>query len=273
MNQNKEEPTYIYKWNPWIGCHQKSTGCQNCSSAQDFPCYYQTIQLDLGNFDLPLQRNKKGQYYIPQHSNIALEFNGDFFIEDMDFFRPYLWNIIKARSDCLFITSTKRPERIKKCLPKDWNQGWKNIIIGCTAETQELVEERLPIYLSIPMKKYQVLTQPFIQAINLTKYLPKIDAVIAEGEYINKEQLYPLVRPCDYKWVKDLQEQCIKFNVDFIFTLSGTLWINENGVLELISPQGWDMKDRIQEYNFNTGNLFGFNTNNYQFIGINKEEN
>lgn len=274
MQNNKEETTVIYRWNPWIGCHKISQGCKNCSSAQFFEAnYYQTIQLDLGNFDLPLQRKSNGQLYIPKNSKVAVQFNGDFFIQEMDFFRPFLWNIIKIRSDCQFIISTKRPERIKENLPKDWHNGWDNVVIGCTAETQELIDKRVPIYLDVPLKKYQILAQPLIEQLDFSKYLSSIDAIIAEGEFVVDELFIPLTRPCNYKWVKSLHDQCKKTNTDFIFTLSGCRWINENGQEETVSPYGWDMRERIKEYNFNIGQLFDFNTNQYELAFINKEEN
>ena len=274
--QNKEEKklAQIYKWNPWTGCHQKSTGCLNCSSAQFYSEYYQTITLDLGNFDLPLQRNKKGQYYIPKNSLIALEYNSDFFIQDMDFFRPYIWNIIKIRQDCHYYISTKRPERIEKCLPKDWGKGWDNVDISCTAETQKIIEERLPIYLNIPLRQHQVLVEPLIEEIDLSKFLQtgKIDNVDTQGEYITDALYSYQARPCNYKWVKKLADQCKQYNVQFSFSVVGTHWINENGEEEFLSPYGWDIKDRANSYNFATGNVLDLPTDYYEFKYINKEE-
>ena len=269
---DNEQVTYIYKWNPWIGCHKISEGCYNCSSSQSIGDYYSTINLDLGNFDLPLQRNKQGQYYIPQNSVIALEFNSDFFIQDMDFFRSYIWNIIKARSDCYFITSTKRPERIEKNLPKDWGQGWDNILIACTIEKQKLIDSRLSYYLNIPMKRYEILAQPLIEALDFSKYLNKIDAITAEGQFLIDELYIPLARPCKYEWVKSLYDQCKKTNTNFTFTMTGNKWINPQGQEEIISPYGWDMRDKADKYNLNIGKLHNFNSHHYEFKYINKEE-
>ena len=275
--QNKEEKklAQIYKWNPWTGCHKKSTGCLNCSSAQAYgKSYYQTIKIDLGNFDLPLQRNKKGEYYIPKNSFIALEYNSDFFIQDMDFFRPYIWNIIKIRNDCHYYISTKRPERIKQCLPKDWKQGWNNVDISCTAETQQIAEERLPIYLKIPLRQHQVLIEPLIEPVDISKFLAtgKIDNVDTQGEYIINSDYYYLARPCNYQWVKSLANQCKKYNVNFSFSVTGNKWINEKGQQEILSPYGWTIKDRANDYNFATGNVLDLPTDYYNFVYIIKDE-
>lgn len=275
MQNNKEEKlTQIYKWNPWTGCHKKSEGCQNCSGEQFYKNqYFETIHLDLKNFDLPIQRNSKGQFYIKKNSLIALEYNSDFFIQDMDFFRPYLWDIIKLRQDCMFYISTKRPQRIEKNLPKDWNKGWDNVDISCTVETQKLVEERLPIYLDIPMKKHQVLASPLIEQLDLSKFLStgKIYSVSTQGEYIIDQRYQYLARPCDYKWVKSLADQCKKYNVYFAFALTGVKWINEKGELEWLSPYGWEIKDRANSYNLSTINLLNLPLNYCYFTYINKD--
>ena len=275
MNLNKEKKINYYKWNPWIGCHRKSQGCQNCYGEQFFGTqFFQTIQIDFGNLDLPLQRNAKGQYYIKENSFIALEYNSDFFLQEMDFIRPFIWNIIKIRQDCYFYISTKRPERIKQCLPKDWGKGWDNVDISCTTETQSLVEERLPIYLNIPLKKYKIIAAPLLEEIHLEKFLQtdKIDTVSTQGEYAINEMLIYSLRPCNYKWVKSLSEQCKKYNVNFAFANSGIWWINEKEEQEQLSPYGWDMVKKAESYNLSTTNMLDMPSARTSFIIVNKEE-
>lgn len=276
MNLNKNKEINYYKWNPWMGCHQKSQGCKNCYGGQFFGLdFFQTVQLDLQNFDLPLQRNSKGQYYIKENSFIALEYNSDFFLSEMDFFRPYIWNIIKARPDCYFYISTKRPERIKKCLPKDWGDGWDNVDISCTAETQSLIEKRLPIYLQVPLKTYKIIIAPLLEEVHIEKFLQtkKINTVSTQGEYAIDDILKYNLRPCNYKWVKSLSDQCKKYNTDFAFALTGIWWINENGEQEQLSPYGWDMTERAESYNFSTINMLNLPSARTSFAVVNKEEN
>ncbi len=276
MNLNKEKEINYYKWNPWIGCHRKSQGCQNCYGEQNFGSdFFQTVQLDLGNFDLPLQRNSKGQYYIKENSFIALEYNSDFFLKDMDFFRPFLWNIIKIRSDCYFYISTKRPQRVKQCLPKDWGQGWDNVDISCTTENQKMIEERLPIYLQLPLKSYKILVAPILEEVNLEKYLQtgKISSVSTQGEYCTIDSpIICNIRTCHYTWIKNLADQCKKYNVDFAFTHTGNYWINEKGQEEFLSPYGWDMVKRAESYNLSSTNILSLPAARTSFIFINKEE-
>lgn len=55
---------------------------------------------------------------------IKLCFSSDFFIEEADEWRNGCWELIRRRSDCIFVTTTKRPERIRKCLPPDWGSAF-----------------------------------------------------------------------------------------------------------------------------------------------------
>ena len=267
-----------YKWSPWIGCHAKSEGCKFCTGKQTKQDFDTTIQLDLGNFDLPLQRNKKGQYYIKKGAYIALEYNSDFFIQDMDFFRPYIWNIIKARSDCYFYTTTKRPERIKQCLPKNWGKGWDNVDISCTVENQQRLEERLPIYLNLPLKHYKIMACPLLEELDFSNFLKqqKIQNITVGGEYAVID--HPLVcslRECKYTWIRKIADQCKQYNIDFYFSRTGSYWINENNKEEFFGI--YDIEQQIQRtksYNLSTtNNLLSLPVDYFQdFRYINKEE-
>ena len=55
------------KWNPWHGCHKISPGCLHCyvyradqRHGQDGKTVRKTA-----SFDMPLRRDKKGDYKIP----------------------------------------------------------------------------------------------------------------------------------------------------------------------------------------------------------------
>ena len=263
-----------YKWNPWIGCHKKSEGCKNCPRVQRNNIeYLTTIRLDLKNFDLPLQRDSKGQYYIKENSLVSLQYSGDFFIQDMDFIRSYLWDIIKIRSDCYFFTTTKRPERIEKCLPKDWHNGWDNIDISCTIETQNQANKRLPIYLQLPLKKYKILAMPLLEEINFSSFFPKyqIDYIGAGGEYAVTYQALPRIRKCTYQWVNDIAKQCKKNNIKFSFINIGSNWIDEKKQQYPLSIYDYLKINKTKKYNLSTANLLDLPQ--HEFIYINKEEN
>lgn len=45
---------------------------------------------------------------------------------------------------------TKRIERFSACIPKDWNNGYENVTVGCTVENQENADYRLSIFPDCP---------------------------------------------------------------------------------------------------------------------------
>ena len=75
------------------------------------------------NFDYPLKKDKNGNYKLKSGEQIRICMTSDFFIEEADKWRDEVWEIIKIRSDVKFFILTKRANRIKECLPKDWNTG------------------------------------------------------------------------------------------------------------------------------------------------------
>ena len=38
------------------------------------------------------------------------------------------WDFMRRKNDCIFVLTTKRPERIKQCVSNDWGDGWKMFI-------------------------------------------------------------------------------------------------------------------------------------------------
>jgi len=51
--------------------------------------------------------------------------------------------MIKRRPDLEFLILTKRIDRFPVSLPDDWGDGYENVNIGCTVETQSLADYRL----------------------------------------------------------------------------------------------------------------------------------
>ena len=123
-------------YNCWHGCHKKSEGCLNCyvfrrdeSIQKDTNVVYKTK-----NFDLPIKKNRNGEYKYPSGTFFYMCFSSDFFLEEADKWRDEVLGFIRQRSDCTFMCITKRPERIATCIKnlKDYN----NLIIYCTMENQ-----------------------------------------------------------------------------------------------------------------------------------------
>jgi protein gp37 len=209
-------------WIPWYGCKKKSEGCQNCyiyrgaaSRGMDASNVHKSDK-----FDLPLQMNTKGNYIIPPNTLVFTSFSSDFLLEEADEWRLEAWAMMKQRSDCKFLFLTKRPERLLQCIPPDWNGGYDNVEIGVSCENQRRADERLSIFMKLPIKRKYIILAPMLEKMDIEKYLdPSLACVVCEGES------GPGVRPLEFDWVLDIREQCIRRGVSFSFRQTGSNFI------------------------------------------------
>ena len=152
-----------------------------------------------------------------------------FLFKEADDWRNEAWEIMKFRSDVIFFLLTKRPERVEKCLPNDWGDGWDNIFFNVTAENQRRADERIPILLNLPFKHKGVMCAPFIGGVSIRKYLEtgKIEQVLCDGEN------YDGARICNFEWVKKLRQECVDNNVKFVFCGTGRKFLKENKLYKI----------------------------------------
>lgn len=211
-------------WNPWHGCHKCSPGCKNCyvfflDKIRDKDS--NVISKNKTNFNLPLKKDRSGNFKIASGSEVATCFTSDFFLKEADAWREEAWGIIKQRSDVYFLICTKRPERILESLPTDWGEGYENVILTVTCENQQMAERRLPIFLEIPSRRRFVFVAPILEKVSLDKFLEsgKIDEVAVGGES------YDFARECNFDWVKDIYLSCKKYGVDFDFHQTGSNFV------------------------------------------------
>ncbi len=217
-------------WNLWHGCTKKSAGCLHCymyrrdESIGKDPSIVQKTE----SFNLPVRRLRsgkyKGRYKVPCGSNISTCFSSDFFHPDADDWRNDAWDMMLERSDCTFFMITKRPERIKDHLPHGWGDDWKHITIAVTCENQEMIEKRLPIYLSLPLHHHSVMIEPMLTAIDLRPFIEQYRS--ADGSPIIKlvsvgGESGADARICDYAWVKDIHTQCLENGISFYYHQTG----------------------------------------------------
>lgn len=217
-------------WEPWTGCYQMSDGCKYCYFYGSHGKRYgqNTIQ-KTDKFDWPIRKNTKGEYNIKGNKILATCFATDFFLPEADEWRKDAWSIIKQRTDIDFLILTKRIDRFNVSLPSDWGDGYDNVNIGCTIEDQALADYRLPLFLSYPIKRRFVACSPLLEAIDLSAYLHGIDHVTVCGESGRD------ARECDYDWVLDIHEQCVKANATFWFKGTGT-YFKQDGTVKKINP-------------------------------------
>lgn len=213
-------------WNPWHGCRKCSPGCINCyvyfldglrgKNAAE-------IAKNKTSFDLPIKRDRQGNYKIPSGTELGTCFTSDFFIEDADEWRGDVWKMIKQRDDVSFLIPTKRIHRFSECIPGDWGEGYPNVTIAVSCENQAKADERLPLLLDIKSARKIVFVAPILEYVDLSRYLASggIDAVSVGGEsYANS-------RECDFDWVKRIFSDCQRFNVGFDFHQTGSNFLKD----------------------------------------------
>jgi len=217
-------------WEPWTGCYKVSDGCTYCYFYGPYSkrCGQNTVQ-KTGEFDKPVSKTAKGAPKIGSGKIVATCFATDFFIPEADEWRAEAWTMIRQRFDLEFLILTKRIDRFKVSLPSDWGDGYDNVNIGCTVENQESADYRLPLFNSYPIKRRYIACAPLLEAIDLSPYLSGMEHVTVGGE-TGRE-----ARVCDYDWVLDIREQCVKAGVTFWFKNTGSFF-KRDGVVQKVNP-------------------------------------
>lgn len=216
------------RWNPWHGCRKLSEGCRHCyvyriDSRIDKDA--SEVKKNISTFNLPIAKNRSKEYKYPAETLFYTCFTSDFFLEEADEWRAEAWKIIKERSDCRFFIITKRIDRFDICKPDDWGEGYDHVTIAVTTENQQMADYRLPIYLNLPIKTKVIICEPLLEGIDLSKHLtPVIKSVSVGGESGDDARI------CNYDWVLDIREQCIRAGVGFSYHQTGAKLV-KNGKL------------------------------------------
>ena len=215
-------------WNPWHGCHKKSEGCLNCYMFRRDAKYGldSNVVKKTASFDKVVRKRKDGSYFIKSSDYVYVCMTSDFFVEEADKWREEIWNMIKERSDLNFYIITKRIERFNVSLPSDWKDGYDNVTVCITAENQKRADERIPLFLSLPIKHREIIHEPMLESINIDVYLKTggIDKVICGGESGEN------ARVCNYDWIVSMRNACSKYGVSFYFKQTGARFV-KNGKL------------------------------------------
>lgn len=213
-----------FQWNPWHGCHKCSPGCLNCY------VYYldkirdkdpSIVTKSKTNFNLPMKKNRKGEFKIPPKIELATCFTSDFFLEEADKWRAEAWEIIRSRKDINFLICTKRIARFNQCIPEDWGEGYENVTLAVSCENQQKAEERLPILLSIKAKHKVIFAAPLLESVDFSKFLAtgEIEMISVSGES------YKGARECHFDWIRKIKETCDRYHVKFDFHQTGSNFV------------------------------------------------
>ena len=216
-------------WNPWHGCHKYSPGCDNCYVYRLDKRYGRNPKevKKTGSFSYPLWKNRKGEYKLQTDKPVYICMTSDFFIYEADGCRDEIWDIIKTRSDLDFHVITKRISRVRDQLPEDWSPDtYSNFTLCATCENQMEADLRLDLLQILPIAHKEVIIEPMLEKMNIENHLSKgfIERVILGGESGSG------ARALDYKWVEEIADECMKYNVPFTFKQTGANFIDPDGI-------------------------------------------
>ncbi len=206
-------------WNPFQGCHKVSAACKNCYMYRDKKRYGQdastVIRSKPATFNSPLKKLKGPFVFTCSWS--------DFFIEEADPWREDAWDIIRRTPQLTYQVLTKRPQRIKECLPEDWGNGWKNVWLGVTVENNDELR-RVNELSKIPAEIRFISAEPLLENLDLEiDPMVNIDWVITGGES------GPGWRQSDPDWFRNVRDWCNDNSVPFFHKQNGGTK-KENGV-------------------------------------------
>lgn len=236
-------------WNPWHGCKKVSPGCKFCYMYRDKERYGQeptTVLRSKSTFNDPLKWVKEVRqpvsmfnYQEPAPSPDDTPFQGmkiftcswsDFFIEDADEWRPGAWEIIRDTPEFTYQILTKRPERISQCLPDDWGQGYENVWLGVSIESNDQTSRAIILDEDIPAAVKFASLEPLLSGIGLgATFFSRFDWIIIGGESGNETGKYKY-RPCDLRWIEGIIEIGARCGVPVFVKQLGTYLSKKMGL-------------------------------------------
>jgi len=279
MGENTKIEWADSTWNPWVGCTKISAACDHCY-AEEWAGRFGQVQWG----DNPRKRTSDANWRKPRKWNRDAEKSGkphfvfcaslaDVFDNQVPIeWRRDLWELIAETPHLTWLLLTKRPQNIAKMLPNPgqhysrggpaWGEGWPNVWLGTTVESQEAADRNIPALLAVPAVKRFLSCEPLLGPVRLddicTGYYftnvltgemwhedadgfvhgrdnkgQRIDWVIAGGES------GPQARPSHPDWFRSLRDQCAEADVPFLFKQWGEWKPWESGCPpEWISPAG-----------------------------------
>jgi len=231
-------------WNPWYGCTKISPGCKFCYMYREMERYGRdpfTVTRSKTKFYDPLKWVKKPET-TPKFCFTCSW--SDFFIEQADPWRAEAWDTIRRTPQITYQILTKRPHLIRERLPEDWGEGYRNVWLGVSAETQPYWNERVPQLLDIPAALHWASLEPLLGPIDMGQGFP------INGVSFTRFIRWAVVggesgsdRVMDPDWARTIRDKCKSAGVAFFMKQMGGPASDKGGELESI-PE--DL--RIREY-------------------------
>lgn len=189
----------------WRGCQKVSAGCAHCYAERTmgrFGMDFEKVVRAKG-FSKPLSWKGTMKVFVNPWS--------DFFIEDADQWRDEAWDIIRRTPNLTYQILTKRPERVKRCLPSFWDE-LRNVWLGVTVEDDSQVG-RIRIAANVNPVVLFVSVEPMLGPVSLSGFREhrKPDWIICGGES------GPGFRNMNINAAIALKDQCRLLGIPFFF--------------------------------------------------------
>lgn len=190
-------------WNPFQGCHKISPGCKYCYMFRDKLRYGQdpnVVVRSKTTFRDPLKWDEPSMVFTCSWS--------DWFIEEADPWREEAWDIVRMTPQHTYQILTKRPERIAKHLPSDWDRQdrWRHVWLGVSVENQAEADKRIPYLLATPAAVRWLSCEPLLGALDLDAYLDPVGFQCIDPDCLHR--YVPFVNPSDYEETEERDPVC-----------------------------------------------------------------
>lgn len=237
-----------HTFNPWIGCIKVAKECQFCyaeSFAQRFgwkvwgPASTTERRVTtLENWKKPLKWNTLASI-SGQRRRVFCASLADVYEDHPQLAEPRarLWDLIEQTPALDWLLLTKRPENILRMSP--WSESWPaHVWVGTSVGTQRRAKECIDLLLQVPARVRFLSVEPQLEELDLRPWLEHLQWIICGGES------GPRHRPFDPNWARSLRDQCLLYQVPFLFKQHGGLRHNSGG--RLLDGRTWDQFPIVQ---------------------------
>jgi len=212
--------------NFWSGCTKVSPGCAQCYAER-------IVQWHGGDFSI-VKRASEKKFYEPLswqgHRMIFTCSMSDFFHVRADEWRDEAWDVIRRTPAHTWQILTKRPERIRDCLPSDWENGYPNVWLGTSIEMQQYIG-RVRELTSVPARVHFLSVEPLIGRVDFQSEFESLRRTIyherpimlnhIEWVIVGGESDYHHPRAMNLDWAKLVRDQCDEMNIPFFLKQLG----------------------------------------------------
>jgi protein gp37 len=150
---------------------------------------------------------------------------------------PWVWIIefIRKTPHLTYQILTKRPENIMSRLPKDWAEGWPNVWLGTSVESQEYMW-RAEKLLEVPAQTRFLSCEPLLGPLDLSEVLSEYPILVAnpdpDGDLFMHTKIHWVIsggesgyvgkcREADPNWFRSIRDQCASTNTAYFHKQHG----------------------------------------------------